>query len=303
MIVVFGSINADLFVTVPELPKPGETVLSPGYVMRPGGKGANQAVAAARAGGDVRFVGLVGKDPFGQTVLRAIKNAGVDTTPSRQIDDVTGTAMVMVNRNGENQIVVASGANQALTVDYVPAPLLTNYTVLVLQMEVPIDANESLIRMAKSHGARVVLNLAPAYPISEQALDGVDVLVMNEEEAAALVGEPLEPARHCRMLARKHGTIVIITLGGKGAVMFGEGGVWQVGTLDIDPVDTVGAGDAFVGAFAAALDKKLQPRDALHRASVAAGLACLAEGAQTGLPTEKEISSVLPRLAPPTMVS
>ena len=147
-------------------------------------------------------MGLVGKDPFGQTVLRAIKNAGVDTTPSRQIDDVTGTAMVMVDRNGENQIVVASGANQALTVDYVPAPLLTNYTVLVLQMEVPIDANESLIRMAKSHGARVVLNLAPAYPISEQALDGVDVLVMNEEEAAALVGEPLEPARHCRMLAR-----------------------------------------------------------------------------------------------------
>ncbi len=300
MIVVFGSVNADLFLNVDRLPVRGETVLCPSYVFRPGGKGANQAAAAARAarpGGHVRMIGRVGRDPYAGPVLDALRVGGVDTDLIAETDGVTGTAAVMVEKGGENQIVVASGANLAVTADQIPDALLGADTTVVLQMEVPVTETEAVIHRARRAGSRVVLNLAPAMPIDESALHACDVLVLNEIEANTLAGSDGAAENHAQYFAKRYALDCIITLGADGAVLAGDDMLFRIGALDIEPVDTVGAGDAFVGALAASLDGGAAITFALRQASVAAGLACLQEGAQSGLPTLAEIESVTPRLA------
>jgi ribokinase len=298
VIVVFGSINADLFFTVDNLPTRGETVLCPGYSFRPGGKGANQAVAAARAGAKVAMVGKVGDDAFALAVRAALAENRVDIERVVGTDGVTGTAAVLVEASGENQIVVASAANMDVRHDQVPDALLGPATTLVLQMEVPVVETDALIERAADAGARVILNLAPYRPLPSRTLGLVDVLIVNEGEAAALAGGDEDASDHARRFAEAYGCTAIVTLGGSGAVMADRDGMWRIAALDVDPVDTVGAGDAFVGILAAALDAGEVMPEALRRASVGAGLACLHEGAQSGLPTAAEIDSVLPRLAP-----
>jgi ribokinase len=300
MILVFGSVNADLFFNVTRLPARGETVLSPSYVFRPGGKGANQAAAAARAarpGGHVRMVGRVGRDPFAGPVLDALRDDGVDIDLIAETTGVTGTAAVMVEESGENQIVVASGANLAVTADQVPDSLLGPDTTVVLQMEIPAAETEAVIHRARQAGSRIILNLAPALPIAEAALHACDVLVLNEGEANSLAGTDDDAERHAQSFAARYALDCIITLGADGAVLANDDMLFRIGALDIEPVDTVGAGDAFVGALAASLDGGAAITYALRQASVAAGLACLQEGAQSGLPTLAEIESVTPRLA------
>ena len=303
MILIFGSINIDLVIPVETLPRPGETVLGPGYRLVPGGKGANQALAARRAGGDVRMIGRVGRDSFADLALADLTAAGVDLRGVERVDQPTGCALVCVDRRGDNLIVVASGANRAVAAEQVGDALLGPKTLLVLQMEVPAAENWSLVRRARARGARILLNAAPAGPIARETLSALDWLVLNEGEARA-VAESLDLPAHdpqtaARTLAAAGGITTIVTLGHAGAVAFQGEEAWRVGALAVDCVDSTGAGDAFVGAFAAALEAGMNLPEALHRASVAGGLACLVQGAQPSLPDDAAITRHMPTLASP----
>ncbi len=299
MIVVFGSLNMDLMLPVDRLPVAGETVLCPGYTPAPGGKGANQAVAAARMGAAVRMAGKVGADGFGDTVLDSLRADGVDVAAIARANTPTGCAAVMVETGGGNQIVVASGANREADAAQVDDALLSPGTLVVLQNEVPVAANAALIARAAERGARVLLNLAPAGDFPADALDRVDWLVVNEVEAAMLAGEHDSPETLAGALADRHGLACIVTLGADGALAVAGGDAWRVGTLDIAPVDTTAAGDAFVGALAAALDGGADLGAALAPAAVAGALACLAEGAIPSLPDAAAVESRLSGLEKP----
>jgi ribokinase len=306
MLLVFGSINVDLVFRVTALPAAGETVLGDSYVAVPGGKGANQAVAAARAGAAVRMVGRVGRDGFAAVALGALRGAGVDTAGVLADEAPSGCAVIGVDDKGENQIMVASGANAHVAAAQVDDALLGPRTTLVLQMEVPVAATAALIARARRRGARIVLNLAPALTLAGEALRAVDVLVVNGGEARSLAnGNGLAATDGPALagaLAQALGVTVVMTLGKDGAVATGPDGTWRVGALPVAPVDTTGAGDAFVGVLAAALDAGLRLDAALHRASAAAGLACLSLGAQTSLPDRAEIEAALTKLPQPTLL-
>jgi ribokinase len=290
MILVFGSINVDLLVPVPLLPGPGETVLGGDYALLPGGKGANQAVAARRAGAAVAMAGAVGTDSFAGVALQSLRRDGVDLGLVQRVDRPTGCAAIMVGASGENLIAVSSGANRAAAAANVPDSMLGRETILVCQMEVPAVENGALIRRARAAGARVVLNLAPAAPIDPWIFAEIDILVANEGEAAALGEDPAGLARRLRQA-------FVVTRGGAGSTAFlADGGQIDAPALAIEPVDTTGAGDTFVGVLAAGLDRRLALTDALRQASAAAGLACLAHGAQAAMPDHAAIAAAVASL-------
>lgn len=302
MIVVFGSLNADLVFAVDRLPGPGETVLTGGYDFHAGGKGGNQAVAAARAGAAVRMFGRVGQDDHGSRLIELQRAAGVDVAGIGRDAAPTGLAFIAVDRAGENQIVVASGANGRVRASDVPDSALGPESLVVAQMELAADETASVLRRARARGARTLLNLAPALPIDPAALSAVDWLVVNRVEAAMLAA-PLglagaAPAAIARRLASAHGLTCIVTLGREGAIAVDAGEAWAIDALAVSAVDTTGAGDAFVGNLAAALDGGMPIPLALRRASVAAGLACTARGAQSALPDRAAIDRAEGRLAP-----
>ena len=306
MIVVFGSMNADLLFNVDALPRAGETVLCPGYRAVAGGKGLNQAVAAARANTDpaasVQMVGRVGPDGFAPLALQALKDAGVGTEAITESALPTGCAAVIVDRAGENQITVASGANTDLPPEVLPDEWLGPKTVLVLQMEVPLESNWAVARRAKARGARVVLNLAPAKPAPTALLPSFDLLVFNEIEAGMLAGaQGLDAAsgeEAGRAIAARFGVTTVVSLGSAGAAAFAPDAAWRCGALEIEPVDTVGAGDAFVAGLALGLAARAPLPAMLHRSSVAGGLACLVEGAAPAMPSAAEIEARLGELPP-----
>ncbi len=291
MILVFGSINVDLLVPVPELPMPGETVLGGDYALLPGGKGANQALAARRAGAGVMLAGAVGDDAFADLALAALRADGVDLSLLRRVERPTGVAAIISGTGGEeNLIAVASGANRDASAALVPDAALGPDTVVVCQMEVPAAENWALIKRADAAGARMVLNLAPAAPVNSESLARIDILVANEVEAAALAADPAEAARSVRQA-------LVVTHGAAGATAFlADGGRLDIPALRIEPVDTTGAGDTFVGVLAAGLDHRLPLPEALRRASAAAGLACLAHGAQSAMPDAAAIEAAVRQL-------
>lgn len=287
MITVFGSLNADLVFTVATLPRPGETVLTASYYVFSGGKGGNQAVAAARAGGSVQMIGRVGDDDHGRRLVAVLRAAGVDASGVRVGRRPTGIAMVAVDRDGHNQIVVASGANGEVLASDVPDAALGPGHLMVATMELPRAETEMAIRRARLQGSRVLLNLAPAAAIGDGTLGAVDWLVVNEVEAAMAADSlglgtrpPLDIAR---ALSQAHGLACIVTLGAAGAISVSRERAWSVAALAIEAVDTTGAGDAFVGVLATALDEGLALPLAMHRAAVAASLSCTAVGAQSAL--------------------
>lgn len=307
MIVVFGSLNVDVMIAVSHLPLPGETVLGPGYELTAGGKGGNQALAAARAGGRVAMVGSIGGDPLAETAIADLKAAGVDLSHLAKVAEPTGLAAICVDEAGENHVVVASGANRRTAAALVPAALISPDTLFVLQMEVPLAENWALIKTAKAKGARVLLNCAPAAAIPTDVLQNIDWLVVNENEAKQVAsGLDLpadEPRAAARTIAQSTGVTVIVTLGAAGAAAFGRSGEGlAVATLQIKPVDTVGAGDSFVGGLAAALDRGCSLGEALRYAAVGGALACLKTGAQPSLPTLDEIEQHIGEIAAATAI-
>jgi ribokinase len=292
MILTFGSINADLVVPVPKLPQPGETVLGGSYELLPGGTGANQALAARQAGAEVIFVGAVGRDHFAAIALASLRGEGIDTRLVRDLDLPTGCALIMVSPAGDNIIAVAPGANMGVRCDWVPEDLLEAHTTLVAQLEVPPGETQALIRRARKYCARCVLNLAPALPIDLGLLPEIDLLVANAREAATISGDPMGIARRLRQG-------LVVTRGAAGVSAFlADGSRLDLPALAIEPVDTTGAGDTFVGVLAAALDLGASLETALRRASAAAGLACLARGAQTAMPGSAAIDAAMADLPP-----
>jgi ribokinase len=301
-VVVVGSANIDLIARVEHLPAPGETLLGSEVTVRPGGKGANQAVAAARLGADTTIFAAIGRDSFGDQVRAALADQGVrqEQVIGRE-DAPTGLAMVTVCATGENSIVVAPGANHLLDTAALAAlpSLMHSGDVLVLQMEVPLDTCLAAARVGQEHGALVVLNAAPLPTVDDPAflalLGSVDVLILNEGEAAALSG--CEPASDWAVVAdglRGLGpSTVVITLGADGAVAADGTGSFAQKPFPVDVVDTTGAGDAFCGALAAAYAQSRPLPEALRRGCAAGALATTRLGAQSALPTTTDLDELL----------
>jgi ribokinase len=288
MIVVFGSINLDLIFNLPNIPRPGETVLGPSTQIEPGGKGANQAVAAARDGAETLMAGAVGRDALAEGALRLLRDAGVDLERVRTVDATTGCAAISVDPAGNNAIAVGSGANLLASAAQVDDALLGPDTTVIMQMEVPAPETEALVRRAKARGAKVVLNLAPAAPLQEDCLRAVDVLVVNQAEAAWLAEHLGCPATAAGLHDRLTGPAVVLTQGGEGAGIASRDGAWHQPAHPIEAIDTTAAGDCFVGVLAHRLDRGETLHAAVHRASDAAALCCMRHGSQASLPMAAE---------------
>lgn len=301
MIVVFGSINIDLVFPVATLPQSGETVICPNYHQLPGGKGANQAVAAVRAGAKTGFAGCIGDDEYGKRLIGSLHLSGVDTSAIAHSDLPTGCAAISVDNQGRNQISVAAGANLALRASQVPDDWLGPETIVLLQMEIPAKENMTLAARAQKAGARVMLNAAPAQLVTQQFAEMIDILMVNELEALTLATnfglDESKPDRAACALAKMMDCACIVTLGASGAVGFSRKQRWAIDSLKVSVVDTVAAGDAFAGVFAAALVAGAEFPEAMHKASIAGGLACARKGAQDSLPSAAEINARMGDLA------
>jgi ribokinase len=307
MIIVFGSVNMDMAIRVDKLPVPGETVLSSDYVLYPGGKGANQALAAARCGAKVALVGRVGEDNYGKVATEGIKRDGVMVASVARSGKPTGCAVVARDASGENQIIVMSGANSEATHDQVPDEVLIPGNVLLMQMELPVDQTITLLERAKARGVKTILNLAPAITIPRRVMGLLDYLIVNSIEARQIaeklhMTDENNAVRIAHALAIEGQMTCIVTLGKRGAVAITkEGKGWAVPIMPVDPsdiVDNTGAGDAYCGTFAAAIHAGLDCDEAMRRASVAGTLTCLKEGAQASLPYLDDIEQHLAELPP-----
>lgn len=307
MIVVLGSSNTDMVVRLDRLPRPGETVLGGDFAMLAGGKGANQAVAAARAGGKVAFLGRVGADTFGQQAMEKLAADGIDISGVDQMDGAaSGVALILVSSDGENSIAVAPGANARMTPDDIRrhATRIRQAHFLLLQLETPVDAVTEAAAVATSSGVRVILNPAPASPLPEELFRHLHFLTPNEGEAEALTGievkDEASAGRAARTLSEKGVPNVIITLGARGVYAATDAFTGMVPGFRVPAVDTTAAGDTFNGAFVAALTDGRPMREALLFANAAAALSVTRVGAQASIPTRREIDSFLAERAPST---
>ncbi|SCL34360.1 ribokinase [Micromonospora pallida] len=289
-VVVVGSANMDLVGTSPALPRVGETLLGTDFVMVPGGKGANQAIAATRAGASCAFLGAIGSDSFGVTLRARITAAGVDTSLLRVTYGTSGVALVMVNAEGENLILVTPGANASLTgLTDAELAAVRDADVMVAQLEIPVETVTEAAVVARSAGTRVVLNAAPARQVPAELLAAVDMLVVNEVEAVALTGRGREaPAALLDLVPR-----AVLTLGADGAwYVDRDGAALHVPAFRIEVVDSTGAGDAFTAALAVAWGEGRDLPDAVRWAA-AAGAACSRRlGASVALPHRTEIDEL-----------
>ncbi|MFI7637235.1 ribokinase [Nonomuraea sp. NPDC049400] len=294
MISVFGSANMDLVAYVSEAPKRGETVTGHRFRTVPGGKGANQAIAAARAGAQVVFLGAVGDDGFGAEMRATLVAAGVDVRGLRQVPGPSGIAHIVVDDGGGNSIIVVPGANGTVTGpsgDDLAA--IARSEALLLQLELPMAAVVAAAQAAQVSGVPVFLTPAPAQPLPDELLDAVTTIVPNEHEAAAITGATDPEAALDALLERVEE--VVITLGSEGA-LYGSrlGERLRVPAVKVEAVDTTAAGDTFVGALAVARSEGQGMADALAFASTAAALSVQREGASTSMPTRHEIENALP---------
>jgi len=299
-VTVLGSLNIDISVTVPRLPEPGATVLGSAARFTPGGKGANQAVAAARLGAAVRMTGCVGDDDFGRRLLAALREEGVDHQGVRVTADApTGLAMISVDTAGENMITVASGANHQVG-DQQVAAATGHGDILVICAEIPVPAIKAALtkaaptKAASTRAPRCILNLAPAPPDAAAIVAaGVDWLVVNETEAAAVLGRPVgglaEAGQAAAALITAGARYAVVTAGAHGAALAGPDATGTISAFRVDAVDTVGAGDTFVGALAVALAAGIPAAAAVRAASAAAATAATRPGAQAGMPRPADI--------------
>lgn len=297
MITVFGSINMDLIATTARLPKPGETVAGTGFSTAAGGKGANQALAARRAGATVRMAGAVGSDSFAEGALALLKQAGTDLSLTKTVDEPTGTAHILVGGDGENVIVVVASANGTVGTDEAVSATgtMTSGDILMLQLEIPPASVEKALVEAKSKGIISIINIAPLTADAARLGRMADIVVANETEFELLAGRnglsAAEREDAMQTLSRETGQTVIVTLGAEGVVAVRDDSIHRAKGLKIEPVDTVGAGDTFCGYLAASLDAGIEFNAALRRAAVAGSLACLKPGAQPAIPLAIEVDA------------
>ena len=300
MISVLGSINLDQIATGKSLPLPGQTVFADTFVTAPGGKGANQALAAARAGARVKMVGAVGRDEFAEPALLLLKDSSMDLSAIRRLDASTGLALILVDGRGENEIVIVPGANGQVGPQMARQCIraMAPGDILSMVLEVPAPALEAALLAARAKGVRTVLNIAPATPRTPQLAALADYVVANESEFSSLAGagEP-EPdwQEKASRWAQEHNNTLIVTLGAKGAKAFIQNRIVSVCASKITPVDTVGAGDTFCGYLAAGLDRDLPLEQAMQQAAVAGSLACLSPGAQPAIPFADKVLAAVPR--------
>jgi ribokinase len=299
-VLVVGSANTDMVLRVPRIPRPGETVLGGAFAMAGGGKGANQAVAAARAGSRVTFVARVGDDVFGERALAAFASEGVETRfVLRTAGAASGVALINVDERGENSISVASGANERLAVADVEAAAeaFAAADVVLLQLESPLATVAAAVRKAGERGTTVILNPAPARPLDQRLLAGVSVLTPNETEAEILSGTPVrddDGVRDAAARLRARGPqTVVVTLGDRGVYAMAPGSEGFLPAFRVEAVDTTAAGDVFNGVLAVALAERRPLSEALRFAQAAAAVSVTRPGAQPSAPTRAEIESFL----------
>ncbi len=298
-VVVVGSLNVDLVVTLERMPDSGETVFGKRYAQNAGGKGLNQAVAIARLGIPVTMVGAIGNDDPGKYLHGIVTDEGIDDRFLNTIDGSSGTALIEVQTDGANRIVVVPGANATVTPAQVEQALdsLDDACVVLAQGEVPLDAVETALRIARSKGAATILNPAPVQDFPASLLELVDYLIPNEHEAAQLSGEPTErsaEATHAaRTLAERGPGTVIVTRGSRATVWSTAVQSGSCGVCHVEPIDTVAAGDAFCGGFASAIAEGADLGTALRWASATGGLATTKAGAVPSLPTRAEVEELL----------
>jgi ribokinase len=283
-VVVVGSANLDLVATLDHLPKPGETIVALDYAEHAGGKGVNQAVACARMGARTAFVGCVGNDDAGTFLRGVLENEGIDTTMLRVVDMPTGRAFINVDSRGENEIVVVSGANTQVGVAQNPLVLPTS-RVLLMQLEIPLATVSAALTLARKSGTLTVLNPAPYKSLTEDVLSLVDVIVPNETESAACGGT--------NALLKAGVATVVTTLGEKGAVINTASSETSIAPHKVVAVDTVGAGDAFIGALSAELARGATISDAASVGAVAGALATTVHGAVPSLPKQDVVRKAM----------
>ena len=289
MILVAGSANLDFVVRASHIPAPGETVLGSEFKTYPGGKGANQALACARAGGATTHMLLaLGDDAYALPLEHSLKSAGVELHVVRVTDQATGTAFICVAEDGQNAITVAPGANSSLAPGDLPA--LTGFSHLLMQLEIPLATVLSYARAARAQGVKVVLNAAPAQPLPAELLQLIDVLVVNQGELEVLAGGA-GSMEQC--LSRIDVPCIVVTLGERGSCARIGDRMLSQAAFKVNCIDSTGAGDTFCGALVAALSRGDELTEALRQASAAGALACTQPGAQSSIPTQAEVNRLL----------
>jgi ribokinase len=302
-VTVVGSINQDMVARVPRLPGAGQTVLGHELVIVPGGKGLNQAVAAARSGASTAFIGMVGEDSAGSHLLGVLDDEGVDTHGVLRVGVLTGRALIAVADDGENHIVVVPGANWVVSSAHIDhhRVRIDSARVVLAQLEIPMEAVEQAMRRAQKAGAQTILNATPPVELSAELLGMTDYLVVNEHEAAAMTGMPVstpaEATAAGKALREQGCGVAIVTLGADGAVLVGEDGSIHQPAIPVEAVDTTAAGDAFAGGFAARLAERAPLADALRWAVAAGSLAVTTLGAAPSIPLRADLERVLARSA------
>ena len=296
-ICVIGSLNMDLVVNVDTMPKPGQTIIGSNFKEVPGGKGANQAVAMARLNGNVSMIGKVGEDGFGQTLINSLKNDKVDTTYIQTSKGATGVALITVDKNDQNYIVVSQGANFEVKEDDIDNNIeaIKNSDIVVLQLETPLNTIKYALNKAKELNKYTILNPAPAVKLDDEIIKNVDLLTPNETELEIISGVSIETEediqKAAQIMIEKGVKELIVTLGSKGSLYINKEKSMFKKAYKVEAVDTTAAGDSYTGALAVALSQDKNIEDAMDFASKVGALSVLKEGAQSSLPTLEDVKN------------
>ncbi len=296
-ICVIGSLNMDLVVNVLEMPKKGQTLIGSNFKEVPGGKGANQAVAMARLGGNVTMIGKVGKDSFGDTLINALKNDNVDTNYIKKVEGPTGVAMITVDKNAENSIVVAPGANFKVYTNDIDENIsaIENSDIVVVQLETPLETINYALKKAKELNKYTILNPAPAVKLEDEIIENVDLLTPNETELEILSGVTInnedDILKAAKTMIDKGVKELIVTLGSKGSLYINNEKSMFKKSYKVEAVDTTAAGDSYTGALSVAFSKDESIEEAMDFASKVGALCVMKEGAQSSLPKLQDVEN------------